>query len=817
MTPLRLHLIALAAVATLAASSPLAAAEYTWDGNGANALWSFSAGANGNTNWAEKASPIGGVLRNGDRLFFGGSQRLANTNDYSGLSVSGIAFNPGAGAFVLGGHALTLTGDLLNLSTSLQRLSFANLAVGSDQTWRGGKGGLQVDNFQIGDHALTLNGPVSASSSGVLYVGTAGTGSLTAGTGTQLHTSGAWLGNATGSRGTVTLDASAQWQSSAQVYVGLHGDGNLTLRGGAVLNSDGGHVGRFAGGQGQVLITGTGSAWVSDGLPLQLGYQGQGAVRVDAGGRLTANDLYVGVLAGGSGTLESQGGTLSGNTLRIADVAASGRVMVSNGGLLDFRQIEMAADAAASSLVVDGADTKAQVTGLVLNGNSMLTLSSGVRWTGGSMSLGTGSQGGITLARMSQADVSLRGNLLLGNTSTNAGVARLIVSDSRLSASEMLISRSGSFIMQSGTLDVGALSVHPEGQFQWRGGTVRVANLTLATNGGLGAQLSVCGTCMLHARNTMEIESTGMLQLAAGAGLVTPTLIMSGGRIQASTLDLDRISEIRGGGTISARVRGNGQVRALDAMVLGDATATDGVVLDGMLDVSAPVTLLDADLARLNGSVSLGDGGRLGSVNGVWLSATGSISVPAGNALVTGLLVNDGDIFTWPQWGATLRFADMVAGSGRFDGRFAFDAGYDPGGQGIANVLFDEASVSFGDASRLLLDVAADGQADQLRLRGLMDLSGDVVLRFQPGFRADAGLRLQLIRGGVLDGQPHFEVQGFDPTRVDLSHFMRDGSITISAVPDVPSGWSALSGALLLAGLMKRRQQRDCRRDGNRA
>ena len=806
MTPLRLHLIALAALATLAASSRLAAAEYTWDGNGPNDLWSFSAGANGNTNWVEKASPVGSVLRDGDRLFFGGSQRLANTNDYTGLSVSGIAFNPGAGAFVLGGQALTLTGDLLNLSATLQRLSFASLAVGSDQTWRGGKGGLQVDNFQIGDRALTLNGPVSASATGLLYVGNAGAGSLTAGAGTKLKTAGAWLGNATGSRGTVTLDAGALWQSSAQVYVGLHSEGSLTLRGGAALKSGGGHVGRFAGGQGQVLITGTDSAWVINNLPLHVGYQGQGAVRVDAGGQLTATDLHVGVLAGGSGTLEAQGGTLSGDILHIADQAASGRVMVGSGGKLKFEMLLMAGDALASSLVLDGTGTTAQVGQLVMDGNSTLNLSGGASWTGTSMALGTSSQGGVTLARLNQSTVNLGVYLALGSNDTDAAIARLIVSDSTLSVDQLAVRRSGSFVMQSGTLDVSTLYVHPQGQFTWLGGTVRLGSLWLMPDGGMGSQLSVCGSCTLMSRDWVRIDASGMLQLEAGAGLAMPQLDLRGGRIQGSLVDLDRITEIRGGGTISARVHGNGQVRALDAMVLGDATATDGISLDGTLNVSAPVTLLDADLARLNGLVTVDAGGWLSSVNGIWLGTTGRLATQGGSGVVAGRFVNDGSVSVGAMGDANLRFVDMVAGSGSFEGRMRFDAGYDPGGTSLARVTFQDASVTFGEASRLLLDVAADGRSDQFSLRGLMGLSGDIVLRFQPGFQADAGMTLQLIQGGVLGGQPHFQVEGFDPSRVDFSHFLQDGSVTISAVPEASPSAMLLGGLAMLGAWLRRRQ-----------
>lgn len=70
-----------------------------WDGGGADNNWTTAA------NWDYDLAPIAG-----DDLQFAGSTRLAPNNDFSSTSFKSISFNPGAGNFVIGGNAVTLSG-----------------------------------------------------------------------------------------------------------------------------------------------------------------------------------------------------------------------------------------------------------------------------------------------------------------------------------------------------------------------------------------------------------------------------------------------------------------------------------------------------------------------------------------------------------------------------------------------------------------------------------------------------------------------------------------------------------------------------------
>ena len=72
-----------------------------WTGLGADNNWSTAG------NWDQNAEPIFPI-----GLTFAGSTRLVNTNDLSSITASSITFDAAAGAFVLGGNDITLSGNL---------------------------------------------------------------------------------------------------------------------------------------------------------------------------------------------------------------------------------------------------------------------------------------------------------------------------------------------------------------------------------------------------------------------------------------------------------------------------------------------------------------------------------------------------------------------------------------------------------------------------------------------------------------------------------------------------------------------------------
>ncbi len=72
-----------------------------WTGLGNNSNWSTPG------NWDKNAVPIFPIA-----LTFGGNAGLNNSNDLSGVTVSGMTFGSSAGAFTLGGNGINLNGNL---------------------------------------------------------------------------------------------------------------------------------------------------------------------------------------------------------------------------------------------------------------------------------------------------------------------------------------------------------------------------------------------------------------------------------------------------------------------------------------------------------------------------------------------------------------------------------------------------------------------------------------------------------------------------------------------------------------------------------
>jgi len=103
-------LVAFFLSAALACSIPAAHAA-TWDGGGADNLWTNP------LNWGGTA-PV--AL---DPLVFAGTTQLTSNNTFTAnTQFNGITFNAGAGAFVLQGNAINLGGNIVDNSTSPQQI-----------------------------------------------------------------------------------------------------------------------------------------------------------------------------------------------------------------------------------------------------------------------------------------------------------------------------------------------------------------------------------------------------------------------------------------------------------------------------------------------------------------------------------------------------------------------------------------------------------------------------------------------------------------------------------------------------------------------
>ena len=115
----------------------------TWNGGGTDNNWSTTA------NWVS-----GSFAANAPLVFAGATQLSANNNSAANTEYSGITFNAGAGAFVIGGNAINLAGDIVNNSASLQTIN-TNLAMQTNTNFNAASGDLAVGGAISGAFSLT--------------------------------------------------------------------------------------------------------------------------------------------------------------------------------------------------------------------------------------------------------------------------------------------------------------------------------------------------------------------------------------------------------------------------------------------------------------------------------------------------------------------------------------------------------------------------------------------------------------------------------------------------------------------------------------
>ncbi|HEY1922515.1 MAG TPA: endo-1,4-beta-xylanase, partial [Tepidisphaeraceae bacterium] len=141
-----------------------------------NAIWN---GAGTTNNFSTSANWGGTALPANAPLVFAGNTRLAPNNDStSGTEYGGVTFNSGSGAFVVGGNAINLAGDVINNSTNLQTVNIA-LAMQANTNFNAASGDLAVGGNISGGFALTKTGSHTLTLSGI---NTYGTTTVSAGT-----------------------------------------------------------------------------------------------------------------------------------------------------------------------------------------------------------------------------------------------------------------------------------------------------------------------------------------------------------------------------------------------------------------------------------------------------------------------------------------------------------------------------------------------------------------------------------------------------------------------------------------------------------
>ncbi|MDB4533415.1 hypothetical protein N9242_00985 [Vicingaceae bacterium] len=313
-----------------------------------SALYANGINSSNNLSVAGISTLNGDVVTNSSVLFSGGSEETFISNLASQFTKH-TTFNNG----FTGGGDSAITGNLVvsgaidaDGSVSCSELSASNgdivnnLAIGSSLT--AGSGSINNDlsvggSVSIGQQAinsvyLTVNGPITASGSGVFEGALSCTEALTFGGG-SITSSGDLLldGNITSSSGNVSFEGGS-----------LNAAGNMIING-TFSNAGAGNIG------GQLTVLGGGSFNGSVVIAGGISFQGGS---VDAA---TGDTIFSGKMALGGALSANGGGTFSG------DMVTSGAVRAGQVSQSNFNEVEISGDLEALSNLTVGDD-------LVVNG-----------------------------------------------------------------------------------------------------------------------------------------------------------------------------------------------------------------------------------------------------------------------------------------------------------------------------------------------------------------------------------------------------------------------------------------------------------------
>lgn len=160
-----------------------------------------------------------------------------------------------------------------------------------------------------------------------LYVGFAGSGSMTISSGARVQNRSCNIGNNTGSMGSVTVSGGL-WTNFSSLYVGKSGSGSMTVSGGRVISNSDASIGAGNSSTGSVMVSD--GSW-SNGGNLFVGNQGSGSMTI-SGGVVEASNGWIGLNPGSSNSsVVMSGGNWVNSGILVVGNDSSGSMTISGG------------------------------------------------------------------------------------------------------------------------------------------------------------------------------------------------------------------------------------------------------------------------------------------------------------------------------------------------------------------------------------------------------------------------------------------------------------------------------------------------------
>ncbi|WP_105440648.1 autotransporter outer membrane beta-barrel domain-containing protein [Neorhizobium sp. T25_13] len=400
----------------------------------------------------------------------------------------------------------------------------------------------------------------------------------------------------------------------------------MVIQNGSTLTNTGqARLGVTAGSTGMATVTGPGSRWNMLGLPLTIGALGRGTLNIENGGQVTAGTTTLGSnTTASSGTLNiSSGGTLQAQSLRVG--AGAGQANFDNGILRAT---------AANPTFING-----------FSGTELNLLAGGLTIDTGGFAVGTDATsgfsgvGGLTVTGGGGIFNLLANSIYSGETQIDFGSSLALTGTGAVANSSRVVAN-GAFdvsaaaapairsLAGSGTVLLGAQTL-----------TITNANDTFAgVIGGTGGLMVTGGNQTLSGVNTYTGATTVSGGRLAVNGSITSPVATSGAGILGGTGtifgDVTNAGTIAPGNsigtlTIAGNYTGTGGTLEVEAVLGGDASPTDLLVVTGNTAGTTNVTV-----------INLGGGGAQ-TAEGIKIVDVGGVS--AGSFSLLGDYVFEGD------------------------------------------------------------------------------------------------------------------------------------------------------------------------------
>ena len=576
----------------------------------------------------------GGTLINGGTVRIGSDANLGDAS--GGLSLGGGALHTTAD--IVSGRTVTLIGDGVFRSDAGTTLTLTGPIGGAGSLTKAGAGTLALGGSGDFAGATTVE-------AGTLFVN----GDYSAATGGTSVAAGATLG------GTGTIGGNVDFASGATLAPGAGGTGTLTVGGnlslaaGTQLDFEFGQAG-VSGGALNDLVN-VGGDLVLDGV-LNVSVPAGGAFDVgiyrmfNYGGTLTDNGVTFGTMPAGANTaiqtsvtgqvnlVNSGGLTLNfwdGGAGPKADGEINGGdgVWQSSAGNSNWTDATgnlsaPYADGAfaifggtAGTVTVDNAPGAVSVTGMQFATNGYVITGDAVALDGAQATIrvGDGSTAGAdftttinsVLTGTAQLVKTDSGTLVLGGTNSYTGGTQIVGGTIRISNDANLGAASGDVTFDGGTLETSANMTSARGFVVTGGGTIATAADTIFTYNGLfsgtgGLAKNGAGTLLVTADNSGFGGSTTVAggTLAVQGSLGGAVSVGAAGRVEGA----GRVGSLANAGvvapgsgigslTVAGDYTGNGGVLEIEAVLGGDASAADRLIVNGATSGNTRVTVIN--------------------------------------------------------------------------------------------------------------------------------------------------------------------------------------------------------------------------------